>query len=115
MPFLLAANGVEVEEAEPWIEGEETWRVLRAHFPGTIATHSFVQEIFFGEDLRIRRHDYRVDVAGAFEIGHFAYNYVEADGLRLPTQCRAFGRGPGRQVNRDPLLASVDISDVRFS
>jgi hypothetical protein len=39
-PFLLAIDGVRVEEAEPWEEGPETWRVLRAHFPASIETHN---------------------------------------------------------------------------
>ena len=33
-PFVLAMDGVRVEETEPWREGEEIWRVLRAYFPG---------------------------------------------------------------------------------
>lgn len=41
-PFLLAMDGVEVEETEPWREGSETWRVLRAYFPGSIETHSMI-------------------------------------------------------------------------
>jgi hypothetical protein len=45
-PFLLAMDGVAVEEVEPWQEGVDTWRVLRAHFPGSIETHSLVQEFF---------------------------------------------------------------------
>ncbi len=28
-PFLLAMDGVQVKELEPWQEGAETWRVLR--------------------------------------------------------------------------------------
>src|SRR5215469_10666122 len=31
-PFLLAMDGVRVEETEPWREGAVTWRVLRAYF-----------------------------------------------------------------------------------
>src|ERR1035437_6984252 len=58
-PFFLAMNGVRVEETEAWREGEETWRVLRAWFPGSIETHSLVQDFFFGEDLMLRRHDYQ--------------------------------------------------------
>jgi hypothetical protein len=42
-PFLLARDDVRVEEVEPWQEGAETWRVLRAYFPGSIETHSLVQ------------------------------------------------------------------------
>jgi hypothetical protein len=39
-PFLLAMSSVRVKEIEPWKEGSETWRVLRAYFPGAIETHS---------------------------------------------------------------------------
>src|SRR6476619_4475614 len=31
-PFLLAREGVRVEEIEPWREGTETWSGLRAYF-----------------------------------------------------------------------------------
>jgi hypothetical protein len=55
-PFLLAMDGVRVEETESWREGSETWRVLRAHFPGSIETHCLIQDFFFGEDLMLRRH-----------------------------------------------------------
>src|SRR5258705_13910897 len=48
-PFLLAIDGVRVEETEPWREGGETGRVVRACFPGSIETPSPVQEFFFGE------------------------------------------------------------------
>ena len=61
-PFLLAMNGVRVEETETWREGAETWRVLRTYFPGSIETHCLVQDFFFGEDLMLRRHDYSVNV-----------------------------------------------------
>jgi hypothetical protein len=65
-PFLLAMSGVRVEEIEPWREGCETWRVLRAYFPGLIETHSSVQDFYFGGDLMLRRHDYNLDIAGGF-------------------------------------------------
>ncbi len=41
-PFLLAMDGVQAEETEPWREGSELWRVMRAYFPGSIETHSLV-------------------------------------------------------------------------
>src|SRR6516225_3621893 len=53
-PFLLAMDGVRVEESEAWREGAETWRVLRAYFPGSIETHSLIQDFFFGEDRMLR-------------------------------------------------------------
>ena len=63
-PFVLAMQGVTVEEVEPWQEGEERWRVLRARFPGSIETHSSVQDFFFDESFMLRRHDYQVNIAG---------------------------------------------------
>jgi hypothetical protein len=78
-PFLLAMPGFEVSEVDPWREGDERWRVLRARFPDegderwrvlrarfpdSIASHSPVQHFYFGEDFLLRRHDYDVDVAG---------------------------------------------------
>src|SRR5499426_4315361 len=63
-PFLLAMDGVRVEETEPWREGGEIWRVVRAYFPGWVDTHSQIQDFFFGEDLMLRRHDYQVNIAG---------------------------------------------------
>ena len=65
-PFLLTMDGVRVEETEAWQEGAETWRVLRAYFPGSIETHCLVQDFFFGEDLMLRRYDYSVNIAGGF-------------------------------------------------
>ena len=75
-PFLLAMDGVRIEETESWREGAETWRVLRAYFPGSIETHSLIQDFFFGEDLMLRRHDYSVNIAGGFAASQLTSNYV---------------------------------------
>ena len=50
-PFLLAMEGFEVREIEPWREGAEVWRGLRATFPATIASHSTEQDFYFGPDM----------------------------------------------------------------
>ncbi|NJM91521.1 MAG: hypothetical protein HC861_01570 [Rhodospirillaceae bacterium] len=113
-PFLLAMDGVRVEETEPWHEGTETWRVLRAYFPGSIETHCLVQDFFFDENLLLRRHDYTVTIAGGFAAAQLTADYTEADGIRLPTKRRAYLRGPNRQPIRDLLVVSIDIRDVRF-
>jgi hypothetical protein len=113
-PFLLAMDGVRVEETEPWNEGAETWRVLRAYFPGSVETHCLVQDFFFGEDLLLRRHDYTVTIAGGFAAAQIASNYTEANGIRLPTKRRAYARGHDRRLIRELLMVSIDIGDVRF-
>jgi len=114
-PFLLTMDGVQVSEIEPWQEANETWRVLRAEFPEDIETHGAVQDFFFGEDLLLRRHDYPMDVAGGFYAAHLVYDYIEADGIRLPTRRRAYTRGSDRRPVIDPLMVSIDISDVHFA
>jgi hypothetical protein len=114
-PFLLAEDGVQVEETEPWQEGAETWRVLRATFPGSIETHSPVQDFFFGDDLMLRRHDYQVDVSGGFGAAQLTSNPITADGIRLPSRRLAYTRGPDRRPILDMLMVSMDIADVRFT
>jgi hypothetical protein len=42
-------------------------------------------------------------------------DYIESDGIPLASKRRAYTRGPNREVNLDPLMVSIDISDVRFS
>ena len=89
--------------------------MLRARFPGSIATHSALQDFFFGADLLLRRHDYNVEVAGGFAAAQLTYDDIEADGIRLPSRRRAYIRGTDSRASLDPLLVSIDISDVRFS
>ena len=114
-PFLLAMDGVRVEETESWREGTETWRVLRASFPGSLETHSLMQDFFFGEDFMLRRHDYRVNIAGGFGAAQLTSDYVTVNGVRLPTRRRAYTRGPDRRPILDMLMVSIDISEVVFT
>lgn len=113
-PFLMAIEGVRVEEMEPWHEGSETWSVLRAYFPGCIETHCLVQDYFFGEDCLLRRHDYALTIAGGFAAAQLTSNYTEAGGIRLPTKRLAYARAPDRQPILDVLLVSMDIANVNF-
>lgn len=115
VPFLLAEESVRITEIEPWQEGAETWRVLRAEFPSSIDTHNYVQDFFFGEDLMLRRHDYNVNVAGGFGAAQLVSDYVKADGFSVPTKRRAHTRSPDRHPIPEMLMVSIDISDIRFS
>ena len=114
-PFLLAMDGVVVEEIEPWREGTDTWRVLRAYFPGSIETHSLVQDFFFGEDLMLRRHDYSVNIAGGFPASQLMLEYVQAGDIRMPSKRRAYTRGPDRRPIFEMLMVSIDIAEVSFT
>ena len=105
-PFVLALPGVSVTEIAPVQENGEDWAGLQGDFPSEIATHSRLQEFYFGPDNLLRRHDYRVDVAGGFSAMQYVDEIVEADGLRVPTKRRAY--------RADQLMVSIDLSDIRF-
>jgi hypothetical protein len=107
-------NGVGVEEIESWREGSETWRVLRASFPGDLETHSQIQEFYFGPDFLLRRHDYRVNIAGGFAAAQLTSRYLTTGGITLPTHRRAYTRGPDGRPITDMLMVHIDLSDVEF-
>ena len=104
-----------VEEVEAWQEGTETWRVLRAYFPGSIETHSLIQNFYFGEDLMLRRHDYNMNMAGGFGAAQLTSNYIQANGIGLPSKRRAYTRGPDNRAILDMLMVFIDISNVSFT
>lgn len=114
-PFVLAFPGVEVTEAEPWQEGNETWRVLHAKLPESIATHSREQEFYFGPDFLLRRHDYQVDVSGGFLAAQYVSGIKEFDGFKFPTMRRAHPRSNSRQPDRSRTLVSIDLSEFKLS
>jgi hypothetical protein len=114
-PFLLALDGFEVCEIEPWREGQETWRGLRAIFPSGIASHSTEQDFYFGADMLIRRHDYAVDIAGGFAAAQYIYDSVEVEGFRIPTKRRAYLREANLTPLLDEPMVTIDLSDFRFS
>ncbi|RDJ13928.1 hypothetical protein [Rhizobium grahamii] len=113
-PFLLAAKGVEVCEMDPWVERDEEWRVLRATFPGTMITHSRQQDFYFDHAHDLRRHDYRVDIAGSFPAAQLIGGYVDVQGIRVPTRRRAYVRGPDSRPVEELLMVAIDLDDVRF-
>jgi hypothetical protein len=40
---------------------------------------------------------------------------VEAQGLRMPTSRRAYGRGPDLKPVHDLLMVAIDLSDFSFT
>ena len=114
-PFLLAAPGVDANEIEPWTEKGETWRRLAVTFPDTIATHSAQQTLYVDDDGLLRRHDYDVEIAGGTPGAHYVSDYVEVQGLKFPTKRRIFPRGPDGQSMPEPLVVSIDLSEITLS
>ena len=114
-PFLLAMEGFEVREIEPWHEGTEIWRGLRATFPPQIASHSSEQDFYFGPDMLVRRHDYRMEIAGNVPAAQYISDHVDAAGIKIPTTRRVYLRDDdGLTPMLDTPMSSIDLSGFRF-
>ena len=114
-PFLFAMDGVATEELQPWRENGEMWRRLKVTFPQSIATHSTVQMFYFGSDGLLRRHDYDAEVLGGSPAAHYVHEYQEFSGILVPTKRRVLGRRPDGTPAPDPLLVTIDLSEVEFT
>lgn len=114
-PFLFAWDGVETEELELWRENGEVWRRLKVTFPPDIASHSTVQTFYFDAERLLRRHDYDVEVSGATPSAHYVYQHEEFSGILVPTRRRVLRRGPDGMPIPEPLIVSIDLSEVGFS
>lgn len=79
-----------------------------------MVTHSRQQEFYFDSKLNLRRHDYRVDLAGGVASAQLVDEVVEIEGIRVPTRRRACVRGPDNQPVRNLLMVSIDLSDIAF-
>jgi hypothetical protein len=93
----------------------ERWWVLRVRFPVDVHSHSTKQEFYFGEDYLLRRHDYRVEVAGSFSAAHYLYDLADFDGLRYPTRRRVYMRGEDGMPITDKTVVSIDFDGYRFN
>jgi hypothetical protein len=114
-PFTFALPGFETSELDPWQEDGEQWRRLRVVWPGYLATHSTEQTLYFGEDGLLRRHDYDVEIAGGSAAAHYISDYTKVAGIMVPTTHRIFPRQPDGQALSEPLLVSIDVSEIAFT
>ena len=114
-PFFMTMPGFEVTEIAPWQEGAERWRGLRVRFPDEVASHSKEQDFYFGEDFLLRRHDYHVDIAGAFPVAQYVGNVIAVDGIQFPTKRRAYMRAPDLKPVRDLLMVAIDFDNFRLT
>ena len=114
-PFFMTLPGFTVTEIGPIEDNGERWFGLQAHFPDSFASHSRLQEFYFDSDFLLRRHDYRVDVAGGFAAVQYVYDIVEADGIKLPSKRRAYRCDTDGRLLPDELMVSIDVSGIRLS
>jgi hypothetical protein len=113
-PFFMTLPGFVVTEVDPIEDNGEQWRGLQARFPDRFASHSSLQEFYFDRDFLLRRHDYRVDVAGGFAAIQHVYDMIEAEGIKLPSKRRAYRCDANGRLLPDELMVSINVSDVRL-
>ena len=114
-PFSFAMSGFQTSELEPWDEAGQRWRRLRVVWPSYLATHSREQTLYFDNDGLLARHDYDVEISGGTTAAHYVSDYDEVAGIRLPTRHRIFPRTPDGQSLTEPLVVSIDLSEIAFS
>ena len=114
-PFLMTLPDFTVTEIDPVEDHGQRWYGLQAQFPDRFASHGHLQEFYFDSDFLLRRHDYRVDVAGGFAAIQYVHDIVEADGIRLPSKRRAYRCDAEGQLMADELMVSIDLSDIHLA
>lgn len=114
-PFAFTTPGFRTEELPPWQENGETWRRLKVEFPDNIETHNKEQTFYIGSDGLIRRHDYTAEVVAGGPSAHYLTEYEEFDGIMIPTKQLIYGAAADGSAVREPLVISIDLSNVKFS
>lgn len=112
LPFLLAEPGVVTQEIGRWEENGEILRRLAVTFPDNIATHSTQQTLYIDGQGLIKRHDYDVEIAGNTPGAHYLSDYVEVQGIRFPTRRRIYPRQGDGTPMAEPLVVSIDLSEI---
>jgi hypothetical protein len=89
--------------------------VLQVTFPDGYAAHTRTQYSYFGENGLLRRHLYTVDVLGGAPGANYASEYRAVDGVTLSTRRRVFAYDEARQKVAEPVLVSIDLSEIQFN
>jgi hypothetical protein len=114
-PFLYTYSGFDAREIDPWYENGERWRVLQVTFPDGYAAHTRTQYTYFGEDGLVRRHLYTVDVLGGAPGANYAFEYRTVNGVMTATRRRVIAYNEARQKIDEPVLVSIDLSEIQVT
>ena len=114
-PFTFALPGFQTTELEPGGEAGRRRRRLRVVWPTWLATHSAEQTLYFDDDGLLARHDYDVEIIGGTSAAHYLADYREVAGIMVPTTHRIFPRSPDGTALAEPLVVSIDVSEIAFT
>ncbi|MGF6539407.1 hypothetical protein [Paraburkholderia youngii] len=114
-PFVLAWPGVECEDAGEWKEQDQIWRKVVVRYPDSLEVFSKVQAIYVDADHLVRRLDYDVEIAGNTPGAHYVSDYSTVSGILIPTKRRIFPRLPDGSSLPEPLVVSIDLSNISLT
>jgi hypothetical protein len=114
-PFSFALPGFRMTELAPWEEAGQHWRRLRVAWPSHLATHSTEQTLYFSPDGLLVRHDYNVEISGGAAAAHYVSDYVDVDGIMVPTSHRILPRRPDGKSLTETLIVLIDLSEITFT
>jgi hypothetical protein len=83
-------------------------------WPDYLATHSTEQTLYVGSDGLFRRHDYDVEIAGTAG-AHYISDYAKVAGIMIPAKHRIYPRSADGQALGEPLVVSIDLSEIAFT
>ena len=84
-------------------------------WPSNLASLNTVLTVYVGEDGLIRREDYDVAIMGGSAGAHYMSGYTQVAEIMLPTGHRILPRTPEGQALTEPLLISIDLSEITFA
>lgn len=115
LPFLLTLPGVHTHAIEPIGTGDRRLVGLGATLPAGLPSHCRRQQFYFGPDLLLARHGYHLDIAGRIPVIQYVEDYVDVDGLKIPTTRRAYLRDGRWQPRSQQPLVSLRFTDLRMT
>lgn len=112
-PFLFTQPGFETREAEPHVEGLETWRPLEVTYPDGVPAHTRKQTLYFDDAFMLRRLDYVTDVLGGVA-AHYCYDPVTVEGIVCPTLRRVVRRTPDGPLLSGRTSFLIDFTNIEI-
>ena len=90
IPFLYTYPGFVTEELASWQENGEEWQPLRVTVPDHIASHSRQQVAYFRSRRPFAKARVHVDVLAGASGLNYAADYLNVDGIVVPTKRRVY-------------------------
>jgi hypothetical protein len=57
----------------------------------------------------------RIEIAGNTPGAHYISGHLKVGGIMIPTKHRIFPRSPDGQALSEPLMVSIDVSEIAFT